>query len=134
MILYRMSNTEKLIKQLNANKEIRKLQEKVVKPAMDLIELSGTAWHPAQNISKLGGYYIRLKHLSCIIHIKTLLKHIKTLLYQLKLLQFLTIISYYIIRQKSTIISIISLLLYQLFLFESITTIISIKTILSHLF
>jgi hypothetical protein len=45
-------------------------------------------------ISKLGGYYIRLKHLSCIIHIKTLLKHIKTLLYQLKLLQFF---DYYII-------------------------------------
>jgi hypothetical protein len=45
-------------------------------------------------ISKLGGYYIRLKRLSCIIHIKTLLKHIKTLLYQLKLLQFF---DYYII-------------------------------------
>ena len=29
-----MSNTEKLIKQLNENKEIRKLQEKVVKPAV----------------------------------------------------------------------------------------------------
>ena len=29
-----MSNTEKLIKQLNKNKEIRKLQEKVVKPAV----------------------------------------------------------------------------------------------------
>ena len=46
------------------------------------------------SISKLGGYYIRLKHLSCIIHIKTLLKHIKTLIYQLKLLQFF---DYYII-------------------------------------
>ncbi len=46
------------------------------------------------HISKLGGYYIRLKHLSGIIHIKTLLKHIKTLLYQLKLLQFF---DYYII-------------------------------------
>ena len=29
-----MSNTEKLIKQLNENKEIRKLQEKIVKPAV----------------------------------------------------------------------------------------------------
>jgi hypothetical protein len=31
-----MSNTEKLIKQLNENKEIRKLQEKVVKPAIQI--------------------------------------------------------------------------------------------------
>ncbi len=31
-----MSNTEKLIKQLNENKEIRKLQEKVVKPAVQI--------------------------------------------------------------------------------------------------
>ena len=29
-----MSNTEKLIKQLNENKEIRKQQEKVVKPVV----------------------------------------------------------------------------------------------------
>jgi len=34
-----MSNTEKLIKQLNENKEIRKLQEKVVKPAVRIQEL-----------------------------------------------------------------------------------------------
>jgi hypothetical protein len=32
-----MSNTEKLIKQLNENKEIRKLQEKVVKPAVRIV-------------------------------------------------------------------------------------------------
>jgi hypothetical protein len=31
---FRMSSTEKLIKQLNKNKEIRTLQEKVVKPAI----------------------------------------------------------------------------------------------------
>ncbi len=31
-----MSNTEKIIKQLNENKEIRKLQEKVVKPAVQI--------------------------------------------------------------------------------------------------
>jgi hypothetical protein len=34
-----MSNTEKLIKQLNENKEIRKLQEKVVKPAVRIQQI-----------------------------------------------------------------------------------------------
>ena len=67
------------------------------------------------SISKLGGYYIRLNYLSCIIPIKTVLKHIKTLLYQLFLLQFfdyyiilyhMSEISYYI-TYITTIISII---------------------------
>ena len=71
-------------------------------------------------ISKLGGYYIRLKHLSCIIPIKTLLKHIKTLLYQLKHLQFfdyyiilyhMSEINYYI-NYITTIISIIFICVY----------------------
>jgi hypothetical protein len=34
-----MSNTEELIKQLNENKEIRKLQEKVVKPAVRIQQI-----------------------------------------------------------------------------------------------
>ena len=75
------------------------------------------------HISKLGGYYIRLKHLSCIIHIKTLLKHIKTLLYQLKLLQFFDyyIILYhmsetnYYINYITTIISIIFICVYYVY-------------------
>ncbi len=41
------------------------------------------------DISKLGGYYIRLFLFRYIIHIKTLLKHIKTLLYQLIFKEFL---------------------------------------------
>ncbi len=34
-----MSNTEKLIKQWNENKELRKLQEKVVKPAIRIQQI-----------------------------------------------------------------------------------------------
>ena len=45
-------------------------------------------------ISKLGGYYVRLKHLSSIIHIMSLLCHIMSLLCQLKHLQFF---DYYVI-------------------------------------
>ncbi len=86
------------------------------------------------HISKLGGYYVRLKHFSPIIHIKTLLCQIKTLLYQLKLLQFfdyyvilchMSEINYYV-NYITTIMSI--------FFFELIIAIISIKTGLCHLF
>ena len=52
----------------------------VIPPCLGQELLSAPSHFPGA-ISKLGGYYIRLKHLSCIIHIKTLLKHIKTLLY-----------------------------------------------------
>jgi hypothetical protein len=41
--------------------------------------------------------------------------------------------SYYFICQKSAFLSIISLLLYQLYLFDSIMSIIAIKTLLFHL-
>ncbi len=34
-----MSNTEKISKQLNENKEVRKLQEKVVKPAVRIQQI-----------------------------------------------------------------------------------------------
>jgi hypothetical protein len=78
-------------------------------------------------ISKPRGYYIILYCFGCIIRIKTLLKHIMTLLFHLFHLQFWTIMSYYFICQKSAIISIISLLLYPLFLFNLIMSIIAIK-------
>ena len=45
-------------------------------------------------ISNVGGYYVRLKHLSFIIHIMSLLCHIMSLLCQLKHLQFF---DYYVI-------------------------------------
>jgi hypothetical protein len=62
-----MSNTEKLIKQLNENKEIRKLQEKVVKPAVriqqvknnliilahDLLVVIGRGHTPVKILSRL---------------------------------------------------------------------------------
>jgi len=79
-------------------------------------------------ISKLGGYYVRLKHLSSIIHIMSLLCHIMSLLCQLKHLQFLDYyvilchvseINYYI-NYVTTIMSII--------FFEFIISIMSIKT------
>ena len=47
-----MSNTEKLIKQLNENKEIRKLQEKVVKPAVRIQELKNKLIILAHELSK----------------------------------------------------------------------------------
>jgi hypothetical protein len=65
-----------------------------------------------------------------IIPIKTLLKHIITLLYHLLFYNFWTIISYYIIFSKAAIISLFSILSYQLYILVSINTIISIKTLL----
>ena len=47
-----MSNAEKLIKQLNENKEIRKLQEKVVKPAVRIQELKNKLIILAHELSK----------------------------------------------------------------------------------
>ncbi len=52
------------------------------------------------------------------------------LLYHIFHYNFWTIMSYYIICQKSAIISIISLLLYHIFLFDSIVSIIAIKPII----
>ena len=83
---------------------------------------------PTAAISKLGSYYVRLKHLSSIIHIMSLLCHIMSLLCQLKHLQFfdyyvilchVSEINYYI-NYVTTIMSII--------FFEFIISIMSIKT------
>ena len=64
-------------------------------------------------ISKPSCYYIRF-FLSSIIRIKTLLKHIISLLYQLVFYSFWIIKTYYITSLKTAIISLISVLLYQL--------------------
>ena len=91
-------------------------------------DIVGHLESPESFISKLGGYYVRLKHLSSIIHIMSLLCHIMSLLCQLKHLQFfdyyvilchVSEINYYI-NYVTTIMSII--------FFEFIISIMSIKT------
>ena len=115
----------------------RYMTTSIVRTKLVFISYRRDIWHPSALliyrmclyiISKLGGYYVRLKHLSCIIHIMSLLCHIMSLLCQLKHLQFfdyyvilchVSKINYYI-NYVTSIMSII--------FFEFIMSIMSIKT------
>ncbi len=96
-------------------------------------------WRPAPSaagpchISKPKSYHVRLFFSLSIIHIMSLLKYIMLLLCHLFVLQFWTIISYYFKFSKTAIISLMSILLFQLFFLALIISIISINTLLWHL-